>query len=174
MSDENQDGNEPEKRDTIWAPWRIDYILSREEYTEGCFLCTAFEADPSDWKEHKLLHKTDRYGVILNKFPYNTAHALISPTRHVPDLSDLDAEEKLNLMEAADTYCSIVRDEMEPDGFNIGINLGEAAGAGVPEHLHVHVVPRWEGDSNFMPVTANTQVMPQSLDELYDLLKESY
>ncbi len=160
--------------ETIWAPWRIDYILSRDEYAGGCFFCEAFKADPNDWKDHKLLHKSALHGVLLNKFPYNTAHALVAPIDHVPDLSDLDADQKLQLMQAVENYCSITREKMNPDGFNIGVNLGEAAGAGVPEHLHIHVVPRWEGDTNFMPVTANTQVMPQSLDELYDLLREAY
>lgn len=163
-----------ERMDTIWAPWRIDYILSEKDESEGCFLCNAFNADPSDWKDHQLLEKTPDYGVLLNKFPYNTGHALISPIEHVPNLTDLDADQKLHIFQAVENYTNIVRDKMNPDGFNIGINLGEAAGAGVPEHLHIHVVPRWEGDANFMPVTANTQVMPQSLDELYELLEEAY
>lgn len=156
--------------DRIWAPWRIDYILSEDE--EGCFFCKAFAAERSAWKEHKLLKVQEEVGVLLNKYPYNNGHILIAPNRHVSDLSDLDREEKFQLIDHVDRVQQLCRDTIEPDGFNVGMNVGEEAGAGVPGHLHVHVVPRWKGDHNFMPVTASTHVFPQSLDALYDVLVE--
>jgi len=159
-------------KDIIWAPWRMDYILSRDEYTDACFLCEAVNADASAWKEHKLLWKSNDVSILLNKFPYNNGHALLAPVRHVADLTDLERMEHASLMEGVETYVRAARSAMDPDGFNIGVNLGEAAGAGLPEHLHVHVVPRWEGDVNFMPVTGDTRVMPQSLEALYDTLRK--
>ncbi len=164
--------DEQELSDIIWAPWRMDYILSREEYTEGCFICDAVEAESGDWKEHKLLRKGEQTVILLNKFPYNNGHALVAPIRHVGNLTDLTEAENGAVMGNIRRYVRVVRDTMNADGFNIGFNLGEAAGAGIPQHLHAHVVPRWEGDTNFMPVTGNTRVIPQSLDELYDKLRE--
>lgn len=156
--------------DRIWAPWRIDYILDEKE--EGCFFCMAFEASQEEWKERKMLYLGEHAGMILNKYPYNNGHVLVAPVRHQPELSDLESSEKLELVEQVEQVQELCKETIDPDGFNVGMNVGEVAGAGFPDHLHVHVVPRWSGDHNFMPVTASAKVIPQSLDELYDLFRE--
>ncbi len=157
-------------KEIIWAPWRIDYILSEQD--EDCFFCDAFEAVEDNWKDHFLLTRDNQSGILLNKFPYNNGHLLVAPVDHVRDLSDLRTETKLSIMTKIERMIELIRNRMDAEGFNVGLNLGEVAGAGFPDHLHFHVVPRWSGDRNFMPVVAETNVIPQSLDELYDLLRE--
>lgn len=161
--------------DNLWAPWRMEFITSKEE-ADGCFLCAAgrhaalAEADRAAY----VVHRGERCFCIMNRFPYNNGHLLISPYDHVADLTDLDDATLLELMQMLrDAEVALTR-TVQPFGFNAGLNLGEDAGAGLAEHLHMHLVPRWRGDTNFMPVVGQTKVIPQALDELYDLLTAAW
>ena len=153
--------------ETLWAPWRLDYVVNADA-SEECFLCAALAAD-SD-RERLLVERRQRCFSILNRYPYNNGHMLIAPNAHKADLPELDDDEMTDLMRLTRDTEERLRRAIEPDGFNIGINLGRCAGAGLPGHLHVHIVPRWNGDTNFMPVLGNTKVIVQSLDALYNLL----
>lgn len=158
----------PEQTRTLWAPWRMDYIrsINREGTNEGCFLCR-YWSDSANDRAHHVIWRGEQCFATLNSFPYNNGHLLIAPGRHVPLLSDLDdagLAEMIRLIRDTQTLLSAV---LRPNGFNIGINVGRCAGAGLPDHVHAHVVPRWDGDTNFMSVIGDTRVIPQSLDDLY-------
>lgn len=151
----------------IWAPWRMEYILSTKE--PGCFLCDMFQANED--RQHLLLKRGEACAVVMNRFPYNNGHLMVAPYRHTESLTGLHARERAEMMELIN-QCSIVLQElMAPDGFNIGLNQGEAAGAGLKDHIHAHIVPRWTGDTNFMPVFGQTKVLPQTLETNWDQLK---
>ena len=156
--------------DALWAPWRMDYIQGPR--TSGCFLCAALAADAD--RDNLLLYRGATCAVMMNRFPYNNGHLMILPGRHIPDLAALTREERLGLMDLADRSVRVLQEAMRPDGFNLGYNLGRVAGAGLESHLHLHVVPRWSGDVNFMPVLAETKVIPQALTELYDQLRPRF
>ncbi|MCX8043782.1 MAG: HIT domain-containing protein [Desulfobacterota bacterium] len=147
----------------IWAPWRIQYILGKKE--KGCFLC--IERNRSVRRTRYILAETEYSAVVLNKYPYATGHLLVMPKRHVPDLDSLTHDEMVDLFMLMKNAAAAIRSALSPDGMNIGINLGKAAGAGLAEHLHIHIVPRWNGDHNFMPVIADTMVLPEHLDAMY-------
>jgi len=150
----------------LWAPWRMDYILGGEE--EGCFLCRIVAEDND--RENLLLKRGRCCAVVLNRFPYNNGHLMIFPYRHVSEVAGLNADERLESMDLVAEVLEVFKQSMRPDGFNVGLNLGRAAGAGLEEHLHLHVVPRWSGDTNFMPVVADTKVIPEALMQLWDRL----
>ncbi|MSR30114.1 MAG: HIT domain-containing protein [Gemmataceae bacterium] len=153
----------------LWAPWRLAYIsTNKPEVGSGCFICMGLESAQN--KDHLIVERASASVVMLNKFPYNNGHLLIAPKRHVGDLNQLTSGETLEVQQLIGRYVDKITILMSPHGFNVGINLGAAAGAGVPGHLHWHVVPRWNGDTNFMPVLTDTKVIVQSLDTLYDLL----
>ncbi len=152
---------------TIWAPWRIEYILGDKE--GGCFLCRMF-AESSD-RENLLLKRGRTCAVVMNRYPYNSGHLMVTPYRHIENLSDLTPEERLELMDLTAETVDILKGALHPQGLNLGFNLGEPAGAGLKDHIHQHIVPRWTGDTNFMPVLADTRVMPQALHEQYDILQ---
>ncbi len=154
----------------IWAPWRMGYILSGKE--EGCFLCEKLRQNND--KESYILYRGRSNFILLNLYPYNPGHLLVAPYRHVGLLDELDGEELKEHFELVAYGVSKLKEALQPDGFNIGLNLGKAAGAGVAEHLHTHVVPRWEGDTNFMPVVAEAKVLPQALDETYANLRGKF
>ncbi|HWX74819.1 MAG TPA: HIT domain-containing protein [Solirubrobacteraceae bacterium] len=141
----------------LWAPWRIEYI--KRPPREECIFCAAAGADP----EHVVLERGEGCFTLLNAYPYASGHVMVAPLRHVPALTDLDDEELLGLMRLSRRATRALAEAMSAEGFNVGLNLGVDAGAGVAEHLHMHVVPRWRGDNNFMPVLADTRVLPQSL-----------
>jgi ATP adenylyltransferase len=156
--------------DQLWAPWRLAYIAAPPKPGEepGCFLCRGLaEADD---RRHLIALRTARSAVVLNCFPYNNGHLLVAPLAHKGRLDELDAEELLDLQLMLRRMIAVLDEAMRPDGYNVGLNLGKVAGAGLPGHLHWHIVPRWNGDTNFMPVLADVKVIPQSLDALYDLL----
>lgn len=171
--------------DQLWAPWRLGYIkhdrdavaLERAplallpEADPECFLCRAV-VDSAD-RENLVIHRSARTFTILNRYPYNNGHLLIAPRLHRAELGALDATDHLELMDVVTRMIEILRRTMNPEGFNVGLNLGRVAGAGVPGHLHWHIVPRWNGDTNFMPVLAGAKVIPQSLDSLWSLLTEA-
>lgn len=158
------------KKEILWAPWRMGYILG--EKNKGCFLCNAFKA--KDEKSHYVLFKNEIAMVVMNIYPYNNGHLMIAPKKHTGDLEKLKDEELAILMDLIKKSSKILKRVLKPHGFNIGINIGKVSGAGVDKHLHFHIVPRWMGDTNFMPVISDTKVIPQSLDELYSLLKREF
>jgi ATP adenylyltransferase len=150
--------------ESLHAPWRIEYILSpKPELKEGLFTRIAQSSED----EANLVIARDRTCfALLNKYPYNGGHLMVVPYKEVADLNGLTGEELADLWKLVRRCINALKQLMKPDGFNIGINLGKIAGAGIVEHLHIHVVPRWNGDTNFMPVLANTTVLPQALSEL--------
>jgi ATP adenylyltransferase len=156
----------------LWAPWRLEYI--RGEDDPGCFLCRAVEADPAADREHQLVHRGELCFVILNKYPYNSGHVMVSPNVHVPSIEELGPDQLAEMMDLTKRSIAVLRSVYRPDGFNLGINQGKAAGAGVEEHVHLHVVPRWAADTNFMPVIADTRVLPQALDDSWAELREAF
>jgi ATP adenylyltransferase len=171
----------------LWAPWRLGYVtgleLEREPPPEphdwlsnadqSCFLCrAAANFEPANAANSQLLvvDRGEHSVVVLNRFPYNNGHLLISPRRHVGDLAAMSREEHIECVEQLARLTGVYRELLNAEGFNIGLNLGRVAGAGLPGHLHWHLVPRWAGDNNFMPVLAGARVIPQSLDALWELV----
>ncbi len=152
---------------TMWAPWRIEYILS--EKADGCVFCNAL-GDQADL----TLYKGPRTLVVMNKFPYINGHLLVAPVRHVAALEDLDREEMGSLLATVEQSVRVLKNVMRPEGFNIGLNLGRVAGAGIEEHLHFHIVPRWLGDTNALAVFADVRVIPQHLKETCSALKPHF
>jgi len=156
----------------LWAPWRKAYVESVDEI-EGCFLCHALSQPPERWKEVLLLYKGKKAFIVLNKYPYNAGHLMIVPVKHTGNYEEIDGETALEMHELLQLSLKALKSEYKPHGFNVGYNLGRAAGAGLEEHLHMHVVPRWFGDTNFMPVLAETKVISEALYETYDRLSKA-
>lgn len=152
--------------DKLWAPWRVKYIRNIKK--KGCIFCKA-RAKTDEY----VVFKTEHSIVMLNIYPYNNGHILVSPLRHLASLEQLKDEEALDLFRAVKKAQKLLDKVLKPQGYNVGINLSRAAGAGITGHLHVHIVPRWVGDTNFMPVLSGTKIISQSLDELYKLLKNA-
>jgi ATP adenylyltransferase len=152
----------------LWAPWRIEYILKREE---GCFFCEKPKEDRDE--ENLILCRGRKAFVILNAFPYNNGHLMIATYRHVVNLEDLSDDELGELLKLARESILALKRELRPNGFNLGINLGKAAGVGL-EHFHLHIVPRWRGDTNYMPVLASTKVIPEHLKATYRRLLKHF
>lgn len=152
--------------DNLWAPWRMTYILGQDK-TEGCIFCLDKEGPDKD----RLVLFADEVGlVMMNRYPYNNGHLLIAPRRHVSGLDDLSPDEVHRLMALQCRALAALEAEMNPDGFNIGLNLGRVAGAGIETHLHYHIVPRWSGDVNYMTVLAEVRVVPEHLEATFDRL----
>jgi ATP adenylyltransferase len=153
----------------LWAPWRMAYVEVSQP--TGCIFCEkpAQEAD----RENLILHRGETAFVILNAFPYNNGHLMVAPYRHTADLESLTAEECAEVMALAQWCTRLLRAAFRPDGFNLGMNLSRIAGAGIADHLHLHLVPRWSGDTNFMPVIGETKVLPDSLEQTYAKLREA-
>jgi ATP adenylyltransferase len=149
---------------TMWAPWRIEYILSDKD--EGCILCKALSN-----ADNLTLYTGKETMVVMNKFPYINGHLLVSPIRHISTLDQLNKEEMGTLLETVEKSVGVLKKVMSPDGFNVGLNLGKVAGAGVEEHLHFHVVPRWFGDTNALTVFSDVRVIPEHLLTTYNNLK---
>ena len=165
----------------IWAPWRLAYILGEEEpepdvpsreFLPGaepdCFLCQ-YAAETANL-QRLVVRRGERCVTVMNRYPYNNGHLLVAPMRHLPHLGDLDPQTQLELVQTITQMTSLLERVLGAQGFNVGLNLGAAAGAGLPGHLHWHIVPRWNGDTNFMPSTAGVKVVPQSLDALWERL----
>jgi ATP adenylyltransferase len=153
--------------ETIWAPWRMEYILM--EKSEGCIFCQKPRENLDE--ANYILHRGERNFVILNSYPYNPGHLMVAPYRHVARLEELTDAELGEHFDIVRRSTKAITEELHPHGFNIGINLGRVAGAGVEGHVHTHVVPRWEGDTNFMPVIAHTRVLPEALTSTFARLK---
>lgn len=160
--------------DRLWAPWRIKYITAAPKQ-KGCLFCINSKSKNSvRGAENHVIFRSEHSFCILNKFPYNNGHLMVSPVRHIKELSQLNEKEMLDLFKSLNTAKSLLDAVLKPDGYNIGINMSNVAGAGIPGHLHIHIVPRWRGDTNFMPVIYNTRVISQSLNELNKKLKLAY
>lgn len=170
----------------LWAPWRLSYIKENSEPTQqpratagllpgadpACFLCRAV-AESAD-QDNLVVHRGEHSFTILNRYPYNNGHLLVAPQRHLARLDSLSAEANLELVQQLSRLVQALERLMNAQGFNIGLNLGRAAGAGVPGHLHWHVVPRWVGDTNFMPIVASVDVIPQALESLWEMLVQEF
>jgi ATP adenylyltransferase len=155
--------------DHLWAPWRLAYVAAAQAPSadDPCFICRGL-AEQDD-RRNLIVLRTAGSVVLLNRFPYNNGHLLVAPRAHKGRLDGLEPGELLETMETLRRMIPVLDRLMHPDGYNVGLNLGKAAGAGLPGHLHWHVVPRWDGDTNFMPIVGDTKVIVQSLDTLYDL-----
>ena len=172
------------KNNNIWAPWRSEYLKSLsdqelaaqqssdpENQTEPCFLCRYWQQPEKD-SENLILWRAKHNIVLMNRFPYTAGHLLIAPLAHVPDMDLLDESTMTEMMHLARDAQKVLAQALRPHGFNLGINIGRCAGAGLPDHIHLHVVPRWDGDTNFMTISAQVRVISQSLQELLQQLHE--
>ena len=149
----------------IWAPWRMSYV-SNNTPDQGCIFCPSEKGD----LERLILARSDSSLLMLNRYPYTSGHLMVAPLRHTAELDDLEDTELLDLMHMLRKARSLLKRVANPDGFNVGLNLGKAAGAGVEEHLHIHIVPRWNGDTNFMTIVGDVRVIPEGLIEAYEQL----
>lgn len=159
--------------ETIWAPWRVGYILGEDKPAQpakpaGCIFCEKPHA--GDDRAHLIVAKSVFCFVILNLYPYNNGHLMVVPYRHVAQLEELEDSEAAELMLVARRTAAVLKNQLNCEGLNVGMNVGAVAGAGIDAHLHLHLVPRWAGDTNFMPVLAHTKVIPQALSAMADLL----
>ncbi|MBI3649295.1 MAG: HIT domain-containing protein [Actinobacteria bacterium] len=160
--------------DRLWSPWRMEYIESSKEEPEGgCVFCAMLDRSDDD-PEARILARGELAFVTLAKFPYNPGHLLILPVRHTGELEELTPQENGEIALLLQRSLAALRHESAPHGFNVGLNLGRVAGAGIPDHLHWHVVPRWGGDTNFMPVVGGTRVLPELLAETYARLRRRF
>ncbi|MGC9325803.1 MAG: HIT family protein [Desulfomonilia bacterium] len=151
---------------TIWAPWRMEYITKPKE--NSCIFCSA----PADG-DHLILKRDTRCFSIMNRFPYTTGHCMVAPYRHIGDLHKLENEELYDILDMVRDIVSAIQISMNPQGFNIGCNIGTVAGAGIAEHIHFHVVPRWSGDTNFMPVISDVHVISEHIEKTLLKIKEN-
>ena len=158
----------------IWAPWRLAYVKdASKDIEEDCIFCAKPATEDED-EANLIVHRGERCFVILNLFPYTNGHLMVAPFEHIGRLQNLPAETVAEMMDLAQRAMARLEQAYEPHGFNVGFNQGRVAGAGVEHHIHMHVVPRWGGDTNFMPVIADTKVMPQTLEQSYEALKEAF
>jgi len=156
----------------LWAPWRIEFI--RGEKDKKCFLCDNEQKNSTSKEEDLIIYRGKTCFVIINRYPYNSGHMMVSPYRHIGDIEELSIEERHELMDLSVDCKKVLQAVMNPDAFNMGFNLGNAAGAGIADHLHMHIVPRWNGDTNFMPVLADTRCVPEALDETAKILRKAW
>ena len=155
----------------MWAPWRKTYLRSSPGKRSGCLFCSLLR-DKKD-KRNLVLFRTACHAVILNRYPYNNGHFMIVPKRHIACLSQMNVREKAEFFDVLDKGMGALDKAMKPHGFNLGMNISDVAGAGVPDHIHWHIVPRWKGDVNFMPVLAGTKVISESLESAYEVLSQA-
>jgi ATP adenylyltransferase len=157
----------------IWAPWRLPYVKDASKDSEAaCIFCIKPAED--DDEANLIVHRGERCFVILNLFPYTSGHLMIAPYAHLPALQELDDDTVAEMMALAQRAMIVLEKKYDPHGYNVGFNQGRVAGAGYEGHIHLHVVPRWAGDTNYMPVLADTRVMPQSLEQSYEALKGEF
>lgn len=159
--------------DYLWSPWRFRYV-SQASNSSGCLFCEKAAADISHDREQLVLYRAQFNFVLLNLFPYTTGHTMIAPYAHAANLDEIEAKVLAEMMELAQMVQSALKASYKPEGYNLGINLGKCAGAGVADHLHLHVLPRWAGDSNFMTVVSETRVLPEDLLTTYDKLADAF
>jgi len=154
----------------LYSPWRMKYVTSTSKQTEDCVFCAKVKADPERDRENFVVYRADSTFTVMNIYPYNPGHLMVLPLAHVATLSEVPYQTQAEMMAFASYFTELLAQLMNPDGFNIGINLGRTAGAGIDTHLHLHIVPRWQGDSNFMPVIGETRVLPEELGDTFDKL----
>lgn len=157
---------------TLWTPWRMEHVLGRAEQIEGCLFEPPGEERQN--RDHLLLFRDQMVVVLLNRFPYANGHLLVAPKRHLADITELTGEERASLFAMLTHATTILRRHLAPDGFNIGLNLGQVAGAGIADHLHFHIVPRWRDDHNFMTVCAEIRTIPQHIKHTFDQLAPDF
>lgn len=157
---------------SLYAPWRMEYIGAPQD--PGCLFCRVREAPPEEDRSNLLVRREPEALVILNKFPYNPGHVMVAPRAHVGSLTELDDEQVLALMRLVQASQRVLERLMSPEGFNIGVNVGRVAGAGIPDHVHVHVVPRWNGDTNFLPVLGEVKVVNEHLERTWERLTAAF
>lgn len=155
----------------IWSPWRMEYIQS-DKKLEGCVFC--IEMARPDGPENLIVYRGNRVFMILNRFPYTSGHVMVVPFQHTSTLMDLDKDTQTELMQITNWSIQVLEEIYKPQGFNVGINIGEAAGAGITDHIHMHIVPRWSGDTNFMSSLGSTRVLPETLEETYRRIREAW
>jgi ATP adenylyltransferase len=153
--------------DRLWAPWRIKYVKAKKQ--NRCIFCRAVKSRGKNY----VIFKTGYSIAMLNIFPYNNGHVMLAPLRHIRDFTLLKEAEALDLFRSLNKLRAVLQKVLKPQGYNIGINMSESAGAGIAAHMHIHIVPRWRGDTNFMPILSDTKIIPESLDELYKRLKDA-
>jgi ATP adenylyltransferase len=156
----------------LWAPWRMEYLLAKKG--GPCVFCNVESADPDELRTRLVVCDTPRAFVIMNRYPFTAGHLLVVPHAHVSSLEELSVDDHHALFDLVREATVRLRAAVRPDGLNVGLNLGAAAGAGIAEHMHVHIVPRWNGDTNFMPVLADTRVVPQALEATCDYLRSFF
>ena len=154
----------------LWAPWRKEFILGKKE--KGCIFCKRLRQKKD--KENLILFRGKNSFVILNRFPYNSGHLMVSPKRHIGKLEQLRKDELFELVFLCQKAVKIIKEALKPDGLNLGMNLERSSGAGIADHLHIHIVPRWDGDTNFMPVLTDTKLISLSLEDVYRQLKNKF
>ena len=154
----------------IWSPWRMEYIESHKE--EVCVFCSAQEME--DGAENLIAFRSERAYVILNRYPYTSGHLMVVPFDHKPNLEELDPQTRAEMMELTTRCMTALRKIYHPEAFNMGANIGESAGAGVKSHVHIHIVPRWGGDTNFMTVVGEVRVLPESLERTYERVRSAF
>jgi ATP adenylyltransferase len=154
----------------LWAPWRMEYIQSAKE--SGCIFCA--KPMEQDDKKNLIVWRGQESFVMMNFYPYNNGHLMVIPFRHIADIAELNSAERLELMDLLARCKAVLQQLMSPHGFNIGMNLGQVAGAGVKDHLHFHIVPRWNGDTNFMPILGHTKVVSEGLYETWEKLQQGF
>lgn len=157
----------------LWTPWRMEYILSDKSNTTGCVFCKMIADPPDRDRDNYLLYRGERACIILNLYPYNNGHMMVIPYMHISQLDELPPDVQTEMMRLTSLGIRLLRQTMNPQGFNLGANIGKTAGSGIDSHVHMHIVPRWAGDTNFMPVIAHTRVIPESLEQVYDRLKSA-
>lgn len=155
----------------LWSPWRMEYIENNNK-EDGCVFCNAQAMEDS--AENLITFRGEYSYVILNRFPYTSGHLMVIPFEHKPNLEELDPATRAEMMELTSRCTTVLKDIYKPQGFNLGVNIGEAAGAGVLGHVHIHIVPRWKGDTNFMSSVGETRVLPESLEDTYKRVKKAF
>ena len=156
----------------LWAPWRFEYITTADKPSSSGCIFVELPAQGDD-RENLILYRGEKAFVIMNRFPYTNGHLMIAPYKHTGELEDLDDDELLEINQLLCSCSRWLKKAYAPEGFNVGINIGKAAGAGIPSHVHWHIVPRWSGDTNFMTTVGDVRVLPQDLHDSYDLLKKT-
>ena len=154
--------------DRLYTPWRMKYVSSVKQDAHGCVFCASFEAEKTCDRDNFVVYRGPATFTVMNIYPYNTGHLMILPQQHVATLTEVPLQAQVEMITLASYFTELLTRLMNPDGFNIGINIGKASGAGIVDHIHTHIVPRWAGDSNFMTIVGNTRIPPESVEDTYD------